>query len=54
MTGIRHAFQKVKEDIYHLKNVVYDWIMFFNQKQNDVEKKVVELEYRLKMLEEKR
>ena len=47
------SFQKVKGDISSLKKNMSDWILFYNKKHNDHEKRIEKLEQRIVFLERK-
>jgi len=49
--AIIKAFQKVKEDIIGLKKNMSEWIVFYNNKHNEHDKRIELLEQRIIFLE---
>ena len=47
------SFQKVKQDNTALKNSVSEWLVFYNGKHNEHEKRLEILEQRIMFLERK-
>ncbi|MFH1324208.1 MAG: hypothetical protein ABIH64_03100 [Nanoarchaeota archaeon] len=49
---IKNAFVKVKSDIESLKQSSNDWIVFLDEKNNEVEKRLEKMEARIDRMEE--
>ena len=49
---IKNAFTKVKSDIESLKQSSNDWIVFLDEKNSEVEKRLEKIEARIDRMEE--
>ena len=49
--NVIQSFRKVKKDIMAIKNNVSEWVVFYNKKNSEHEKKIEVLEQRIIFLE---